>query len=223
MASFFAETARSYADGFASAPSPWSNIKANVSPAVHGHLLNVYSNLTKMLILSAITACAQSAGYVNLAGTLTGFGCIACLLAFSFTSATPQNHALREGLLYGFAATKGLALGPLIAQAGYFSPTIVPKALFGTAIIFGCFTLSVLVAPASRRDIMYTRSLLITATTLLGTLSLVNMFARSGATSSIELYLGLMVFAGYVIYDTQLLIAKAEAGSKDYLNHSLEL
>ncbi|KAJ3172530.1 hypothetical protein HDU88_005858 [Geranomyces variabilis] len=202
----------------------WASFKAPLAPTVRAHVTNVYLNLTRMLALSAAAAYADWAGWLSLGGGWTALACLGCLLVFSFTAPIPQNHNLRQGLLYGFAVMKGFALGPLIASAMYFNPFIVPKALFGTALIFGCFSLAVLTAPeSSRRDIIYTRSLLAAATGLLMTMSLVNIFVASAAAFNVELYLGLMIFAAYVVYDTQLMIARAEAGSRDYLAHSLEL
>ncbi|KAJ3153064.1 Bax inhibitor 1 [Geranomyces michiganensis] len=218
----------SFFSSFASsAPQPnpsWASFKAPLAPSVRAHVTNVYLNLARMLTLSAAAAYADWAGWLSIGGGWTAAACLGCLLVFSFTSPTPQNHGLRQGLLYGFAVLKGFSLGPLISSAMYFNPFIVPKALFGTALIFGCFSLAVLTAPeSSRRDIIYTRSLLAAATALMMTMSLVNIFARSAAVFNVELYLGLMMFAAYVVYDTQLMVAKAEMGSADYLAHSLEL
>merc|ERR1712156_1294577 len=39
----------------------------------------------------------------------------------------------------------------------------------------------------------------------------------------VNIYLGLLVFCGYVVYDTQVIIEKAEMGRYNFVAHSLEL
>lgn len=36
-------------------------------------------------------------------------------------------------------------------------------------------------------------------------------------------YLGLLVFAGYILFDTQLIIERASAGQMDQIQHALDL
>ena len=81
---------------------------------------------------------------------------------------------------------------------------------------------------------------------MLCVLSLANIFARSMVVFNIQLYLGLLVFCGFVVFgmlqhhhtlnihinshinshiftDTQLIVEKAIQGDKDFVSHSLEL
>jgi len=55
-------------------------------------------------------------------------------------------------------------------------------------------------------------------------LSLVNMFfIRSVSFMYMELYVGLLIFAAYVAFDTQMIIARAEQGDNDYIMHAQSL
>jgi len=211
---------------FASPPPSayrWDNLKHAVAPTVRDHLRNVYTNLAVMLSISALGAYLDMARTVPLlhGGSVSAFGTFASLLAFSFTPATRQNESFRKYLLYTFALSKGLTLGPLIQSVLYINPSNVFFALLGSALLFASFSASALVTP--RRDALYLGGLLASAVTILAGLSLANLFLRSTALFSAELYIGLIVFAFYVIFDTQVILAKAELGSRDYLAHSMEL
>jgi len=54
-------------------------------------------------------------------------------------------------------------------------------------------------------------------------LSFLNIFMRSTFIFNGLLYVGLVVFCGYVMFDTQLIIEKAALGNQDYVWDSLEL
>ncbi|KAI8819610.1 inhibitor of apoptosis-promoting Bax1-domain-containing protein [Fimicolochytrium jonesii] len=204
----------------------WDNLSAPLTPAVHRHLRNVYSNLAAMLAVSAIGAYADVTGVVT-GGIWSAFAGLGCLLAFNYyKAASGRNDTTRKALLYGFAFLKGLSIGPLISSALYFDPSIIPKSLLGTALIFASFTLSVLTSPS--RSAIYTRGLIATGTSLLFFLSIFNLFAGSSRLFSLELYLGLLVFAGFVVFDTQVMVQNAEvaaraAGKLDYLEDSMQL
>lgn len=52
---------------------------------------------------------------------------------------------------------------------------------------------------------------------------LFNLFFRSPVLHSFSLYVGLLVYCGYVLFDTQKILFKVELGDRNYVEHALHL
>ncbi|MBN3294451.1 BI1 inhibitor, partial [Polypterus senegalus] len=96
-----------------------------------------------------------------------------------------------------------------------FSQIIIVTAFLGTSVIFACFTLSALYA--QRRSYLFLGGTLMSGLSILLLLSMFNMFYGSVMLFKAHMYLGLLVMCGFVLFDTQLIIEKAEMGDKDYI------
>lgn len=196
---------------------------SHLRPHVQRHLLNVYTTLTITMAFSVVGA-LLSIYYSHIVPvTLTSILSILCLIALPFTS----NPTYRQALLYGFGLCKGISLGPLITLALHVDASIVPTALAATLLIFACFTTSALLSHNDRRY-LYWGGMLSSALSVLALLSLAQLLFGVGAgwnwMMNLQLYGGLLLFALYVLYDTQLIVAKCEVmGSNDHVMHALEL
>ncbi|KAK2079284.1 hypothetical protein QBZ16_002975 [Prototheca wickerhamii] len=138
-------------------------------------------------------------------GTLGILGFIGCSLALSLIPASPANGTKRLGLLAGAAFSQGTSLGPLINVAFYLYP--------GAAALL-----------ARRRSYLYLGGILSSAMSLFITMRFATWFVGGGAALfQAELYGGLLIFAGYVVFDTQLAIEKAESGRGDVISTALDL
>lgn len=171
-------------------------------------------------ISAAIGAYVHVVGWLQ-ASLLTILIDVGLLLAIMFTADNGKNQGQRLLYLLGFALCSGLNSGPLLNMAIYIDPSIIPTALMGTAVIFICFTLCSLFS--ANRYWLYMGGMLSSALSILLLLSLMTLFTRSKLLFDIQLYLGLFVMCGFVLYDTQLIVEKRLRGDKDYIKHSLEL
>lgn len=193
----------------------------NLEPPVRKHLKNVYSTVT------LATMCAAIGGYVHLystligAGLLTSLGSIGFLIALSLTPRNGKNDITRLALLGCFAFLVGVNLGPLLSLAITVNPTLIIHALMGTAIVFICFSLAALYAP--RGQYLYLGGVLMSVLSMLFWLSILNLMFGSRLLFQVNLYIGLLVMCGFIVYDTQSIIAKARSGDKDFIMHSLDL
>ncbi|KAI3654245.1 hypothetical protein MP228_000964 [Amoeboaphelidium protococcarum] len=194
---------------------------SDITLPIKNHLVRVYSSLA-----AAIASCALGV-YLNVAinlwspGILTMIASFALIFGIKSLAATRENQNLRFAMLLGFGLLQGLAIGPLLHMVIFIDEKIVLHAVVCTALVFIGFTGVAL--NAKRRSYLYLGGILASGMSILMWTSLFNMFVRSKMLYTGELYLGLLVFMGYVIFDTQIIIEKAAQGSRDFIGHSVEL
>jgi len=188
---------------------------------VKKHLKDVYSTLALCLLAAAVGAYIHVATDILKGNFLVALASIGLLVALYMTPPNGQNDNMRWGLLLGFAGCTGLSTGPLMDIVIQINPSIIVSAFMGTCVIFGCFTLAALYAPD--RKFLYLGGMLMSALSTLLWLSLFNLFFASRFLFQINLYVGLLVMCGFVLYDTQLIIEKRRRGDTDYIWHSVDL
>mmetsp|Transcript_26169 Transcript_26169/g.26409 ORF Transcript_26169/g.26409 Transcript_26169/m.26409 type:complete len:244 (+) Transcript_26169:152-883(+) len=185
---------------------------------IQKHLARVYT----ALILCLFSACLGVIFniYTGFGGMLGVFGAIGMLY---WLQVDRQKTAWmrRMCILCGFGFLKGTSLGHIIRMVAWYDPSIIVTALLGTIAVFSCFSMAALVA--KRRSYLFLGGILSSATTLLLVLGLANMFMGSIKVYMFQLYVGLMAFSGFVIFDTQMIIEKAHHGSRDFAGHASEL
>ncbi|XP_076632639.1 bax Inhibitor-1 [Colletes latitarsis] len=188
---------------------------------VRQHLKNVYACLS----LSTVTAAAGACGhlYTDLlqGNILTTLGSIALLLRLSTLPDNGKNPKLRLCYLLGFAFLSGVCFHPLLKLVVTINPSIIVTALMGTTVVFVSFSISALLV--ERGSWLYLSGTLISLLNVLIMLAFVNTFLDWSILYEIDSYAMLFLVCGFVIYDTQLIIEKFTAGSKDIVLHSFEL
>lgn len=190
-----------------------------LSKPTRHHLTKVYSTL-----FTAVLAASFSA-YISLHLPIPFPYVLLPLLSigttFYFLSLPSHNLTSRSRAFHIAAAASGASTSPLIAFATTVDPSAVPAALAASSAVFAC--LSAAVAFSSRRDFLYLGTALGTAISGLFWVGLVNSFVQNAYLWSAQVYVGLLVFCGYVLYDSQVIIAKTEAGDSDYIGHAFQL
>jgi len=190
----------------------------DLSDEVRHHLTKVYSTLG-MALLATVAGNIFFLSTAAVSGLVSGLAIFGLLLWFQMVNKSQITQRLL--ILTGIAFFQGCAIGPLLNLALNVDPSIIVKAVAGTFAVFACFTGSALLA--KRRSYLYLYGLLSSGLTLMVTLSLLNIFVRSESIMNFQLYFGLLVFCGYVIFDTQLIVEKAFSGDRDFVGHALEL
>ncbi|XP_049415510.1 bax inhibitor 1-like [Solanum stenotomum] len=189
-----------------------------ISPLVQTHLKQVYLTLCCALVASAAGAYLHILW--NIGGLLTALACMGSMVWL--LSSPPYQEQKRVALLMAAALFEGASIGPLIELGINFDPSIVFGAFVGCAVVFGCFSAAAMLA--RRREYLYLGGLLSSGVSLLFWLHFASsLFGGSMAVFKFELYFGLLVFVGYIVFDTQEIIEKAHLGDMDYVKHALTL
>ncbi|KXS09202.1 hypothetical protein M427DRAFT_64582 [Gonapodya prolifera JEL478] len=192
-----------------------------LSKPVQKHLTSVYTFLS-LLLLSATAGCYVHLSHIFHGGFLSMMVGAGLSAALAVTSPTYKNNGTRRWLATGAAFCQGLSLGPLLSHLSHTGNTsLIFQALSSSTIIFGSFSLASYMA--SQRVILYTVALLGSLGGTMAWLSLWNVFMGSRPTMAAELYLGLALVAGYIVVDTQLILARAERGIRDVTSDAFTL
>jgi len=151
------------------------------------------------------------------------FSLAAAGLAFGLflTPDNGKNRGTRMAMLLGFGFLTGLGMGPMLQLAMMMNPTLVPTAFMVTSVIFACFTGAALMAPDGKY--LYLGGTLLSGLSTLMWLGFINIFFRSQLLFQAHIWIGLGIFCGFIMFDTQVIIRKARNGDKDFIAHSLDL
>jgi len=187
----------------------------DLTPQIQQHLTKVYSTLA-FTVLSA--ACGAYCHLLfNLGGTLSMMVCFGLLFAIH----AAQSPATKYGLLLAFGFADGLSLGPLISQVIHINDSLILTAFATTTVVFASFSASALWA--RRRSFLYLGGILGSAISMLLVMGLMNMFIQNAAMAMAQIYVGLIVFSGFIVYDTQVIVERAGLGRMDHVEDALRL
>lgn len=191
-----------------------------LEPPVKSHLKQVYSTL------AMATLAAGAGSYIHLftnfmAGLLTALGAMGFGMALYMTPDDGKNTQKRLSYLMGFAGCTGLAMGPLIEVAIHLNPRIIPMSFISTCLVFASFSLSSIFSNHGKW--LYMGGALMSMLSVMMFMTIVNLFIGSYFLFQIQLYLGLIVFCVFVMYDTATIITKRRMGDTDYIRHAMVL
>lgn len=198
-----------------------SSLLSHVDPVVQKHLRKVYSSLLTAVLAAAAGSALTLQQYAKRQywpATLASYLTLPILLAFYFLA---PHSKWRAPLFYTFAFVDGAAAAPLISLVTAVDPRIPTIAFLAAAAVFACCSISAILA--RRKSYLFIGSFCLTALFGLAFVSLISSIWSSYWSFSIVIYGGLLVFCGFVLYDTQMIIEKAHAGERDHLQHALDL
>ncbi|XP_076368423.1 putative Bax inhibitor 1 isoform X2 [Tachypleus tridentatus] len=185
------------------------------------HLRNVYS------CVALSTFVAAAGGYVHVTTELIQGGILSSLISFAFltvlatTTYNGKNTTIRLRFLLAFAFCAGLSLGPLLDIIIMINPKVIPSGFLATSVIFICFSLSSILSEQGKW--LFIGGSLFSLLSTVALMHLVNMIIGSTFLFQVNLYIGLIVICGFILYDTQMIIEKKRSGENDFIWHSVDL
>lgn len=194
-----------------------------ITPAVQNHLKRVYLSLSADLVAAAAGVYLHILS--DIGGLLTGLAFMGSVIWLWNIPADSYNENKRFMLLMVAALLNGVTLKPLIDIVISIDPrfySILATAFIGTGLAFVCFTGAAILA--RRREFIFLGGLLASGLTTLIWLQFASaLFGDFHSIYMFQVYFGLLLFLGYIIFDTQMIIERADHGDHDYVKHSLEL
>ena len=166
------------------------------SRAIFGQTMGLVALTCAVAALGAYLGRDISRGW----GIVAFIGAIACIIGLN--AAIQRSEQLAIGLLFGLGAFMGLAAAPMLAYYASVDPQALWQAGGTTALFIGGFGAY---GYATRRDLSKIARIAFFALLGLIVFGIVLMFVSIPGGSVIYAVLGLVIFAGYTMYDFQRL------------------
>jgi modulator of FtsH protease len=166
------------------------------SRAIFGQTMGLVALTCAVAALGAYLGRDVSRGW----GIVAFIGAIACILGLNV--AIQRSEQLAIGLLFGLGAFLGLAAAPMLAYYASANPQALWQAGGTTALFIGGFGAY---GYATRRDLSKIARVAFFALLGLIVFGIVLMFVSIPGGNVIYAVLGLVIFAGYTMYDFQRL------------------
>ncbi|MBV9923491.1 MAG: Bax inhibitor-1/YccA family protein [Acidobacteria bacterium] len=125
---------------------------------------------------------------------------------------------LNLAALFGFTTLTGVVISPLIAMIRQVNPDSIPAAGLLTVGIFGGLTAYVFV---SKKDFSFMRGMLMTGLIVVILAGVVNIFLGASALGFAVAAATLLLFSGFVLYDTSNIIRRYP--TNEYIAGALDL
>ena len=123
--------------------------------------------------------------------------------------------------LGAFAFQLGFLVGPTINEIADVEPSLLIQALLYTAIAFTSFSIVALFS--KRRSYLFLGGVILTMIQLMFFYRIFGWIMGTSTYNLPFLMCGLFLCCIYIIYDTQVIIEKAERGDKDVPTHTMML
>ena len=151
-------------------------------------------------------------------GIIAFIAAFACLIGMRFAARSSQQ--LTIGLLAAFGLLIGLAVAPTIAYYGSMDPTALWQAGGATALFIAGFGAA---GYATRRDLAPLARVLFWALVALIVFGIVLIFVNIPGGALVYSVLGLVIFAGFTMFDFQLIRTSTDINSAPFLAASIFL
>ena len=184
-----------------------------LSKKTKSHLNNVYNQMIKGLFITGISTISSKYIFPDLFFTYVFLGFIQLWIMTHINYSTSFN---KSNYFYCYSFIQGILLSPILK---YFDNEIVLKSLLLTNILF--ISLNYIAKKTDKRHTLYLLGILTSLTISMLILSVINIFVRSTLIFELDIYLGLLLFSIYVIFDTQMIIKEANEGIYDVSYHAL--
>lgn len=181
----------------------------------------VYLALAATVLSAAVGAAASIQYHLFTSPLIPSILAFFCMLGLTAMQPSKSNEKTRIAMLLTFGFLDGCALGPLIETAIHFDPAVLVTALMSTTAVFACFSIAAL--SSQRRSLLYLGGFLSSTFSFMCLASFINMFFQSSMIPWVNVYFGLVVFCGFVMFDTQMIVEQIVSGNTNYITMALNL